>query len=56
MQRTHIFLPEPDRARLRDLASRLDLSVGEIVRRAVDEYLTRVSTDLTPLARKEAAK
>lgn len=41
MKRTNIFLPEQIIARLRALADKTGLSVAELVRRAIDEYLRR---------------
>jgi len=41
MKRTNIFLPEQILARLRALATKTGLSVAEIIRRAIDDYLTR---------------
>jgi predicted DNA-binding protein len=41
MRRTNIFLPEPLIERLRALSERTGLSVAELIRRAIDEYLKR---------------
>lgn len=41
MKRTNIFLPEQLLAKLRALAEKTGLSVAEIVRRAIDEYLKK---------------
>ncbi len=38
MKRTHLFLPEPALLALR---AKTGLSVAELVRRAIDEYLKR---------------
>jgi predicted DNA-binding protein len=39
MKRTNIFLPEQQLAELRALANATGLSVAELVRRAIDQYL-----------------
>lgn len=41
MKRTHLFLPEPVLLTLRTLSDKTGLSVAELVRRAIDEYLKR---------------
>lgn len=41
MKRTNIFLPEQMRAALQALADKTGLTVAELVRRAIDEYLKR---------------
>jgi hypothetical protein len=41
MKRTHVFLPEPMLRKLRDLANSTDLSVAELIRRAIEDYLRR---------------
>jgi predicted transcriptional regulator len=41
MNRTNIYLPDAMLKRLRELAEKSGLSVAEIVRRALDEYLLR---------------
>lgn len=41
MKRTNIFLPEQLLAKLSALAEKTGLSVAEIVRRAIDEYLKK---------------
>lgn len=39
MQRFHIFLPEDNLAKVRKAAGKLGISVSELIRRAVQEYL-----------------
>ena len=41
MKRTHLFLPEQVLLALRALSDKTGLSVAELVRRAIDEYLKR---------------
>jgi CopG-like RHH_1 or ribbon-helix-helix domain, RHH_5 len=41
MKRTNIFFPELLLVKLRALADATGLSVAELIRRAVDEYLKR---------------
>lgn len=41
MIRTNVFLPEPLLARLRKLAAQRDVSVAELIRLAITEYLKR---------------
>jgi predicted transcriptional regulator len=41
MVRTHVFLPEPLVARLKELAEQRDVSVAELIRLAITEYLKR---------------
>lgn len=41
MKRTHVFLPEPLLKELREMAKISDLSVAELIRRAVAHYLRR---------------
>lgn len=41
MNRTNIYLPDAMLKRLRELAAKSGLSVAEIVRRALDEYLSK---------------
>ena len=41
MKRTHIFLPEPVVERLKDLSEKLDVSVAELIRRAIEEFLKK---------------
>jgi len=41
MKRTNIYLPDQLLARLRALAERTGLSVADLVRRAVEEYLMK---------------
>jgi predicted DNA-binding protein len=42
MKRTNIFLPQPALDRLRKLADETGLTVAELVRRAIDEYLKKL--------------
>jgi predicted DNA-binding protein len=39
MRRTNIYLPEPMLKALKALAKKLDVSVTEIIRRAIEQYL-----------------
>jgi predicted DNA-binding protein len=39
MQRVNYHLPEPVHAKLKALAEKLDMSVAELIRRAVEKYL-----------------
>jgi predicted DNA-binding protein len=39
MKRTHFFLPEPDFVKLQELSKRLDVSVAELIRRAIENFL-----------------
>lgn len=39
MKRTHTFIPEQTIAQLKELAGKTGLSVAELIRRAIDEYL-----------------
>jgi len=41
MKRTHLFLPEPLIARLKAMSEKLDISVAEIIRRAIEDFLKR---------------
>lgn len=41
MKRTNIYLPEPMLTKLRRLASNRGVSVAELVRRAVEDFLGR---------------
>jgi predicted DNA-binding protein len=41
MERTSIFFPKQQMARLKKLAQRLDIKVAELIRRAVEEFLER---------------
>jgi predicted DNA-binding protein len=43
MKRTHIFLPDPVISRLKALAKQTGLPVSELIRRAIDDYLERLS-------------
>jgi metal-responsive CopG/Arc/MetJ family transcriptional regulator len=38
-RRTNIYLPEEQLRRLRKMADKKDVSVSELVRRAIEEYL-----------------
>jgi len=40
-RRTNIYLPEEQIKRLKDISKKKDISVSEIIRRAIDEYLRR---------------
>ena len=39
--RSNYYIPEPQIERLRKLAQKRDVSVSELVRRAIEEYLKR---------------
>ena len=41
MKRTHFFLPEPAFKRLQELSKKLDVSVSELIRRAIDDFLKK---------------
>lgn len=41
MKRTHFFLPEPAFERLQELSKKLDVSVSELIRRAVEDFLKK---------------
>jgi hypothetical protein len=41
MKRTHFFISEPAFDRLKELSKLLDLSVGELIRRAVDDFIEK---------------
>lgn len=41
MKRTHVFLPEPLIKALKALAKRSDVSVAELIRRAIQEFLKK---------------
>jgi hypothetical protein len=41
MKRTHFFLPEPAFELLQELSKRLDVSVAELIRRAIDDFLKK---------------
>lgn len=41
MERTHIFLPQPMRERLRDLSARDGQTMAELIRSAILELLER---------------
>ena len=40
-KRTNIYLPEEQSRRLKKLAQKKDVSVSELVRRAIEEYLSK---------------
>jgi len=40
-KRTNIYLPEDQLKRLKKISTLKDLSVSEIVRRSIEEYLTK---------------
>ena len=41
MKRTHFFLPEPAFERLQELSKERDVSVAELIRRAIDDFLKK---------------
>jgi predicted DNA-binding protein len=41
MKRTNFHIPEPTRIRLKTLSAATGITVAELVRRAIDEYLDR---------------
>jgi len=41
MNRTNIYLPEQLKSALKSLSDKTGLSVAELVRRAIDEYLKK---------------
>ncbi len=41
MIRTHTFLPEPMLTKLRKVSKELDISVAELIRRAIAEFLDK---------------
>jgi predicted transcriptional regulator len=41
MKKMNFYLPDPVIARLQELAEKTGLSVAELVRRAIDEYLKK---------------
>ena len=41
MKRTHFFLAEPAFERLQELSKKLDVSVSELIRRAVENFLKK---------------
>ncbi len=40
-KRTNFYIPEPQLVRLKKLSVKRDVSVSELVRRAIEEYLKR---------------
>ena len=40
MNRTNIYLSEPQLVQLKQIASKLDISVSELIRRIIDQYLS----------------
>lgn len=41
MKRTNIYLTEPSVDKLQELSKRLDVSVAELIRRAIDDFLKK---------------
>lgn len=41
MKRAHFFLPEPTFERLQTLSKKLDVSVSELIRRAVEDFMKK---------------
>jgi len=41
MKRTHVFLPEPVVEALKSLSQKTDLSVAELIRHAIAEFLKK---------------
>jgi hypothetical protein len=41
MKKTNLYLTEPSIAKLQELAKQTGLSVAELIRRAIDEFLTK---------------
>jgi predicted transcriptional regulator len=41
MKRTNIYLSEPSVGKLQELAKQTGLSVAELIRRAIDEFLKK---------------
>lgn len=41
MKRTHLFLPQPLIDRLKTLSEKLDVSMAELVRRAIEDFLKK---------------
>jgi metal-responsive CopG/Arc/MetJ family transcriptional regulator len=41
MKRTHIFLPEPMLLKLAELSKALDISIAELIRRAIADYIKK---------------
>lgn len=54
MIRSCYHLPEPDSAQLREWATRMDVPISELVRRAVHAYLQTLSQQHAPLAHQGA--
>jgi metal-responsive CopG/Arc/MetJ family transcriptional regulator len=44
MKRTNVFLPEPLIERLKALAAKKDVGMAELIRQAIEEFLTRNKT------------
>lgn len=42
MHRTQIYIPERDIVRLREISKETGKSIGELVRRLIDEYLEKL--------------
>ncbi|WP_366941961.1 ribbon-helix-helix domain-containing protein [Cupriavidus basilensis] len=45
MKRTHTFIPDQTILRLRELSENTGLSVAELIRRAIDDYLKHFSKE-----------
>jgi predicted transcriptional regulator len=45
MKRTNIYLSEPDAKVLADLAKQRDVSVSELIRQAIAQYLKREKSE-----------
>lgn len=43
MKRTHLFVPEPVLERLKELSGKRDVSVAELIRRAIEDFLKEQS-------------
>lgn len=41
MKRLQFFIPEPVLGRLKELSKQLDLSVAELIRRAIDDFIKK---------------
>jgi predicted DNA-binding protein len=41
MKRTHLFLPQPLIDRLKALSEKLDVSMAELIRRAIEDFLKK---------------
>jgi predicted DNA-binding protein len=47
MHRTQVYIPERDIKRLREISKETGKSIGELVRRLIDEYLEKVDKGWT---------